>query len=183
MGHQPFESWILSNEPLLPEEEQRLNKHIAKCESCQEISTAWQEVEDIFTSRPLAEPKTGFTGRWLFRLEEMNKAEIARRQRRSSWMFFGVMAGAALVILSILMIQFVSSIHGPVQLFITGITMLAGLLTLAEAVQVAFIPFVEVLIVSVPPIWWFFIAFGASILTMLLAISVRQILNPRRVSL
>lgn len=183
MGHQPFESWIFSEELLLPEQEQRLNKHIKECESCHKISAAWQEVDDIFNSTPLAEPKAGFTGRWLFRLDEMNKAEIARRQRRSSWMFFGVMAGAALVILSILVIQFISSVHGPVQMFITGITMLAGLLTLAEAVQVAFIPFIEVLIVSVPPIWWFFIAFGASILTLLLAVSVRQILNPRRVSL
>jgi hypothetical protein len=80
-------------------------------------------------------------------------------------------------------VQFFSSVQAPVQVFITGVTMLAGLVTLASAVQVAFVPFLEVLIVSVPPIWWFFLAFAASLLTLLLAFSLRQFLIPRRVSL
>ena len=183
MSHQPFETWMLSEETLLPEQEQRLHGHIEECESCRQMSNAWQEVQGIFSATPIAEPAPGFTKRWQVRFNEMSMAEIARRQRQASWLFFGVMTGAALLILGFLVIQFFSTVQAPVQVFITGVTMLAGLLTLANAVQVAFIPFLEVLIVSVPPLWWFFLAFAASLLTLLLVFSVRQILNPRRVSL
>ena len=183
MGHQPFETWMLSEETLLPDQEQRLHDHIEICESCRQMSNAWQEVQGIFSATPLAEPSTGFTERWQVRFNEMSMAEIARSQRRASWLFFGVMTGAALLILGFLVIQFFSSVQAPVQVFIYGVTMLAGLLTLANAVQVAFIPFLEVLIVSIPPLWWFILAFAACLLTLLMTFSIRQFLFPRRVSL
>jgi predicted anti-sigma-YlaC factor YlaD len=183
MGHQPFETWMLSEENLLPEQEQRLQEHIMGCESCRQMSNAWQEVQEVITATPLVEPAAGFTERWQVRFNEMNLVEFAHRQRRVSWLFFGLMTGAALLIFSYLVIQFFSSVQAPVQVFITGVTMWAGLVTLANAVQVAFIPFLDVLVVSVPPLWWFILAFAASLLTLLLTFSIKQILNPRRVPL
>jgi predicted anti-sigma-YlaC factor YlaD len=183
MGHQPFETWMLSEETLLPDQEQRLHDHIEICESCRQMSNAWQEVQGIFSETPLAKPSAGFTERWQVRFNEMSMAEITRSQRRASWLFFGVMTGAALLILGFLVIQFFSSVQAPVQVFIYGVTMLAGLMTLANAVQVAFIPLLEVLIVSIPPLWWFILAFAACLLTLLMTFSIRQFLFPRRVSL
>lgn len=183
MGHQPFETWMLSEETLLPDQEQRLHDHIEICESCRQMSNAWQEVQGIFSATTLAEPSAGFTERWQFRFNEMSMAEIARSQRRASWLFFGVTTGAALLILGFLVIQFFSTVQAPVQVFIYGVTMLAGLMTLANAVQVAFLPFLEVLIVNIPPLWWFILAFAACLLTLLMTFSIRKFLYPRRVSL
>jgi predicted anti-sigma-YlaC factor YlaD len=183
MGHQPFETWMLSEENLLPDQEQRLQDHIEVCDSCRQMSNAWLEVQGFLSATTLVKPAPGFTERWQVRFAEMNVAENIRRQKRTSWLFFGTMIGAAILILGFMAVQFFSSVQAPVQVFITGVTMLAGLVTLASAVQVAFVPFLEVLIVSVPPIWWFFLAFAASLLTLLLAFSLRQFLIPRRVSL
>jgi len=183
MSHQPFETWMLTQETLLPDQEQRLHDHIEICESCRQMSNAWQEVQGIFSETPLAKPSAGFTERWQVRFHDMSIAEIARSQRRASWLFFGVTTGAALLILGFLVIQFFSSVQAPVQVFIYGVTMLAGLMTLANAVQVAFIPLLEVLIVSIPPLWWFILAFAACLLTLLMAFSIRQFVYLRRVSL
>ena len=183
MDHQPFETWMVTEEPLLPDQEQRLHEHIEICESCRQMSIAWQEVQGIFSATTLAEPSAGFTERWQARLNEINEAETARSQRRASWLFFGVTMGAALLILGFLVIQFFSTVQAPVQVFIYGVTMFAGLMALAHAVQVAFVPFVEVLIVNIPPLWWFILAFAACLLTLLMTFSIRQFIYPRMVSL
>jgi hypothetical protein len=129
--------------------------------------------------RPLA----GFTNRWQARLVDLSAKEIERKEKRASWVFFAVTAGAALVVFLIMVIQFFSSVQTPIQLFISGAAIIAGFLNLASAMQVAFIPFVEVLIISVPTIWWFIIPFTACLLTLVLTFSTRKFLYPRRVSL
>jgi hypothetical protein len=182
MVHKPFESWIVLEEPLLPDEEQRLHEHIESCESCRQLSTSWEEVQGFFQELPMERPLAGFTNRWQARLVDLSAKEIERKGKRASWVFFSVTAGAALLVLSIMVIQFFSSVQTPIQFFITGATLIAGFLNLASAMQVAFIPFIEVLIVSVPTIWWFMIASTACLLTLVLAFSARKILFPRRVS-
>lgn len=183
MGHKPFESWLISEEPLSPDEEQRLHEHIESCESCRQLSTSWKEVQGFFQELPMEQPSAGFTNRWQARLVDLSAQEIERKEKRASWVFFAVTAGAALFVLPIMVIQFFGSVQTPIQLFITGATLIAGFLNLASAFQVAFIPFIEVLIVSVPTIWWFIIAFTACLLTLVLTFSARKILFPRRVSL
>lgn len=183
MGHQPFETWMVSEETLLPDQEQRLHEHIEICESCRQMSNAWQEVQGIISTATLVEPSVGFTERWQSRFNDMSEAETARSQRRASWLFFGVTLGAALLILGFLGIQFFSTVQAPVQVFIYGVSLLAGLMTLANAVQTAFVPFVEVLLVNIPPLWWFILAFAACLLTLLMTLSIRQFVYPRRVSL
>jgi len=183
MGHQPFESWLFSEEQLLPDQEQKLHDHIESCVSCQQVSTAWEEVQGFLREIPLEEPVDGFTQRWQTRLADQNLKENYLRQHRISWLFFALTAGAALLVFGLLIIQYFTSVQTPVQAFITGITLLAGMLTIANAIQVAFIPFLEVLIVSVPPLWWFILAFAASMLTLVVTLAIRQILYPRRVSL
>ena len=183
MDHQPFETWMVTEELLLPDQEQRLHEHLEICESCRQMSTAWQEVQGIFSATTLAEPSAGFTERWQVRFNEMSETETARSQRRASWLFFGLTMGAALLILGFLVIQFFSTVQAPVQVFIYAVTILAGLVTLANAVQVAFVPFMEVLIVNIPPLWWFILAFAACLLTLLMTFSIRKFVYPRRVSL
>ena len=183
MDHQPFETWMVTEELLLPDQEQRLHEHLEICESCRQMSTAWQEVQGIFSATTLAEPSAGFTERWQVRFNEMSETETARSQRRASWLFFGLTMGAALLILGFLVIQVIYFGFCYLKGFIYGVTILAGLVTLANAVQVAFVPFMEVLIVNIPPLWWFILAFAACLLTLLMTFSIRKFVYPRRVSL
>ena len=183
MDHKPFESWLISDEPLLPEEEQRLHEHVESCESCRQLSTSWAEVQVLFREPQLVLPPGGFTERWQARLVNFNMIENERRQQRTSWIFFATMAGAALLILGFMAIQFFSSVQAPIQMFIGGMALIAGILNLASAMQIVIIPFLEVILVSVPIYWWLIIVIAACLLTLVLTLSARRILFPRRVSL
>ena len=113
---------------------------------------------------------------------ELQLIETEHRQKRISWMFFATMAGAASILFGFMAVQFFSSVQGPIQLFIGGLTLIAGFLNLTSAIQVALIPFLNVILVSVPTYWWFILVVAACLLTFVLALSTRRILSPRRVS-
>jgi anti-sigma factor RsiW len=183
MDHKPFEAWLISDEPLLPEDEQRLHEHIESCESCRQLSTSWAEVQDLFREPQLVQPPAGFTERWQTRLVDFNIIEKERSPQRASWIFFASMAGAALLILGFMAVQFFSSVQAPIQVFIGGMTLIAGVLNLASTLQIAIIPFLEVVLVSVPTYWWLIMVIAACLLTLVLTFSARRILFPRRVSL
>ena len=40
MNHQPFETWLLTDEELRPENERALDEHLETCGHCQEIKDA-----------------------------------------------------------------------------------------------------------------------------------------------
>lgn len=183
MDHKPYETWLVSEEPLSPDDKQRLQEHIDTCQSCRQLSISWREVHSYFQDLPMDKPSPAFTNRWQSRLADFKANQLARREKRTSWLFVAASAGAAIFVLSIMMVQLFSSIQAPIQLFITGATMVVGFLNLASAIQVALLPFIELVIVSVPTIWWFIIAFTACVLTLVLTFSAKQILFPRRVSL
>ncbi|UCD97764.1 MAG: hypothetical protein JSV42_12440 [Chloroflexota bacterium] len=183
MDHKPFESMLVSEEPLSQVEKQLLQEHIESCASCRQLSISWGEVNNFFEIQPLAKPLAGFTSRWQARLIVFNARELEIREKRASWVFFASTAAAALVVFLIMVVQFLNSFQTPLQVFITGAAMFAGLVNLASAAQVAFIPIVELVVVRVPSVWWFAIAGSACILILALTFSVRRILYPRRVSL
>ena len=183
MGHQPYETWLISEEPLLPEDKQLLDEHIESCDACRQLSYSWVEVQGLFREPQLARPSPGFAKRWQARLVEVELLEAERRQKRMSWMFFAVMAGAAAILLGFMVVQIFSSVQTPVQLFIGGMTLITGVLNLASAMQVAIIPFLNVILVSVPTYWWLILVLAACLLTLVLTLSARRILFSRRVSL
>lgn len=183
MDHRPYETWLVSEEPLSPDDEKKLHEHIATCESCRQLSISWGEVHYFFQELPMEKPSPAFTIRWKSRLSEFSAGEIARREKRASWIFVAVSAGAAIFSLAVMMAQFFSTIQAPIQLFISGVTLIAGFLNLASAIQIVFIPFIELVILSVPSFWWLFIPITACLLTLALIFSAKQILSPRRVLL
>ena len=183
MGHQPFETWLLSGETLLPKDEQQLQEHLNNCDACQLLSASWNELDALFHEAPLEKPAPGFTMRWKARLAGLEQTELLRKQQRTSWLFFSLSAAAALLVLVYLVIQFFVSVQSPVQVFISGLTLWAGLLTLASAFQVAFIPFLEVLLVNIPIYWWIILAMAVSMCIVMFSFSIRYFLIPRRVSL
>jgi predicted anti-sigma-YlaC factor YlaD len=183
MGHQPFESWLLSGETLPPEQEQHLQEHLNSCQTCQQLSSAWPEVDKLLQGASLKEPAPGFTARWQSRLAALENVELLTRQRRNTWLFFAVSAGAALLVIIYMIVQYFTSVQAPVQFFISGLTLWAGFLTLVSAAEVAFPPFVELLLVSIPIHWWLIFSALVGIAVLFSTISIRYILLPRRASI
>lgn len=182
MGHQPFETWILSGESLPPDQEQQLQEHLINCGTCQHLSSSWNEVDALLHAARLEKPAPGFTARWQARLSGLENLELRRKQKRASWLFFGVSTGAALLVLTYMIMQFFASVQAPVQVFITGLTLWAGVLTLVDAAEIAFLPLMELLLVNIPIYWWIIIASLVSLFVVLSSISIRYIFLPRRAS-
>lgn len=183
MSHQPYESWLLSEEPLKPDQVQVLHDHLESCASCRQLSIAWQEVRGMLQDAPLEKPVVGFTARWQARIAALSVKESYWKQRRKSWWFLSVSGGVLIFVLITMGIYYFTSLQSPIQFFISGVSLFAGLLALVDAFQVAFIPILEVLMVSIPPLWWVIFAFGFSSLLLIWTYSLRRILFPRRVTI
>ena len=92
MNHQPFEDWLLSDEPLDQEQETSLRQHLTDCLKCTTLSQVWQSVEQELARTPQISPAPGFTERWQARLAEKR----AQMQRRLVWWAIGFSSSAAL---------------------------------------------------------------------------------------
>ena len=73
MNHRPFETWLLDNQPLTPEEKRGLQIHLQECVHC----TALAEVNLELRSVKMVSPAAGFTARFQQRL----KVQRLREQR------------------------------------------------------------------------------------------------------
>jgi hypothetical protein len=93
--HLLFEEWLLSTSSLTPEEHETLQEHLKSCESCRQLSEAWQDVEYQLKSAPLRSPEPGFTNRWQIRLAQ----DQLRFQRRQSIYLLALGGGVAVVLL------------------------------------------------------------------------------------
>ena len=120
MDHQPYESWLVVDEPLLPDQEANLQEHLKSCASCRQLHNSWQDVEALFVEQTIVQPKPGFTERWQVRLAKEFSQENERQQRRSSWIFLGSTTGAAFLVLIIMAIGFFSTVQNSTEVFISG---------------------------------------------------------------
>lgn len=98
MSHQPFEAWILDNEPLSTEERRTLQAHLATCGQCQRLERRWQAVHQELRGHRMVAPALGFTQRWVASLAERK----IREQRKQAWRIFVGLLGGALFILLVL---------------------------------------------------------------------------------
>lgn len=83
MNHQPFETWIFSDESLEPEKQTQLASHLNECEQCRIRSDNLSAIHTIFTSSTSPAPSPGFTQRWHARLSIHRQ----KQQRNRLWAF------------------------------------------------------------------------------------------------
>jgi hypothetical protein len=181
MDHKPYESWLVADEPLLPEQALSLQEHLDSCEACRQLQKSWDEVEGIFEERIFILPQPGFTERWQMKLAAELKIETEKQQVRSTWMFLAATTGAAFMVLVIMAIRFFSSLQNSTEVFISSMTFFAGVLNLTATIQKAILPIFEVLLISVPTPWWLLFVAVTSMLVLVLAFSTLRILKTRRV--
>ncbi|MFW5714254.1 MAG: anti-sigma factor family protein [Brevefilum sp.] len=102
MNHQPFESWILSNDPLQPEDTKILNEHLQTCEDCRQLSMAMEGIHQTFSNAPNPMPAPGFSRRWHERLAAYRQ----RREQQRMWLLpLGMFGLASLLSLAVLVLE------------------------------------------------------------------------------
>jgi predicted anti-sigma-YlaC factor YlaD len=102
MSHQPYETFLFSDEVLDQEEQDLLDAHLKACEVCTALSKSFSNLQLAFSSSSFPEPAPGFTERWQFRLASAQQ----RRQIRNLWMMtMGFFALASLTMLIIILIN------------------------------------------------------------------------------
>lgn len=101
MNHQPFRNWLLSEEALSDEQLQSLREHLASCDSCSQIDSAWRELAPVLRHPLQVEPALGFTSRWQAHLAEYE----ARQKARQGWVSIGITTFIALALFIIFVIQ------------------------------------------------------------------------------
>lgn len=109
MKHQPFRRWLISEEPLSVEQSQALRDHLSSCESCNEIETAWKELELVIRRTPDVDPAPGFPERWQSHLLEYQ----SHRQARRGWLTISLTALVVASLLVVLIAQLWSLYQAP----------------------------------------------------------------------
>jgi hypothetical protein len=99
MNHQPYEDWLLNDQPLTPTEKRDLDAHIRTCKSCAALAETVFELRSV---RAIS-PKPGFVGRFKKRLAARRIAD--RRRRLWSPIVF-LLGGAALLLWLTALMQF-----------------------------------------------------------------------------
>jgi hypothetical protein len=179
MNHQPYENWLLEDDPLLPEQEQALQTHLAGCASCQELDLAWKSVAYHLKHTQEVVPAAGFTARW----QEKLAAEQERRHRMQSLLVLTLSLGAA-GILALVMINLVYPLwRVPGLVFWTSVyqlfTLSQWLNMLRDLGAGLFNPTGQEF--TLAPLWFLFLIGLACELGVLWMISVRRLMNPKKV--
>jgi hypothetical protein len=78
MNHQPFEFWLLEDQPLEPEQKRDLQSHLRACTHCTALAETGVALRSA-RERGLAAPAAGFTLRFRDRLAAHKAAERRRR--------------------------------------------------------------------------------------------------------
>jgi hypothetical protein len=112
MNHQPFETWLLSEETLPPVQAQALREHLQSCEACQGLEQSWSGVAQLLQKTGPAAPAPGFTARWQARMAE----ERRLRQQRNAWRMLAFTGSIAFVLLILLGATALDLFQSPEQL-------------------------------------------------------------------
>jgi hypothetical protein len=121
--HNPFEEWILQDEPLNEAQESALNQHVAACGQCHELQLNWQHTHQQIKTITMATPAPGFSQRWQASLPQRRMRQQAQVRR-----FFKYLIGINLLSFVGLIATFVLGtspldlvsglLHGSVSIFL-----------------------------------------------------------------
>jgi hypothetical protein len=166
MNHQPFEEWLLNEEPVTPEQKRELDLHLRSCEYC----SALAETGMVLRSVRLASPTAGFTNRFQARLAEHKIADRRRKLWGAGWFILG---GLSLLMWfagpSILTI-----ISSPENWIATLVEWGIFLITTFQALTQAGEVFLHVVPGFLPPFAWMIIVSGFAGFGLIWSVSIWQ---------
>lgn len=170
MNHQPFNTWLYEDKPLDSSQRVELLQHLKECPECKQQHEAWMNVKHMLQTAEPVQPRPQFSARWLAGLE----ARRLRQQRRQVRITILCLSGAALLILSGLIVHFFST-SSFADLFAsvigTSTQVAVGLLNIGE--------FFETLLHFLPPALstaiWFILASWICLLCLVWVFSIWRI--------
>jgi predicted anti-sigma-YlaC factor YlaD len=179
MNHQPFEKWLLADEPPSGEQALELRNHLRDCPRCRQLEASWAEVNTLFQNSEQIAPAPGFTTRWQTRLE----AQQARNRRfyRQPWFYLVLNIGIASVLLILLGLQLGRAFHSSAQLLLVKAFFLSSLLTIADIAQNILSIFLQVT-EWFPIVQWAFLLGMSGFLGMLWITVGRQLVSTRSIT-
>lgn len=179
MSHQPFETWLLSEEPLSTEQAQALRDHLRECPACQQVDASWAGTRQLFRAAPPAAPAPGFTARWQARQAEQQ----AQRYRRQTMALLGFTAGSAAVFFTALVVRWFLVMRSPGALLSDLSFRLTALLVFADSTSSVIAALWRGLLLSVPLPVWVLVPGSISFLIVLWLVAFQQLTSARRVQL
>ncbi|RMF50696.1 MAG: hypothetical protein D6755_00785 [Anaerolineae bacterium] len=174
MNHQPFETWLLADEPLTPQAQRALQDHLQTCTDCQHLQASWSEVLSRFQTAPEPQPAPGFVARWQQRLDDHRR----RMERRQALLFIAINAGGMAFILLLFLLLVAVSFDSPLAWLLSMSKHLAILFAMLEAIGHA----ARIIAAFMPLSWWIGLLQAGVLLLALWLCSVQKFLLPRRVS-
>jgi hypothetical protein len=159
MNHQPYENWLLDENPLSESQANSLEEHLQRCTECSQLNLAWMAARRQLDLKPQMEPKAGFSKRWMDSLAERRTREHTRQTRR---LFIGFGATSLALLVLWLIITLVTA--SPASMLAGLIeTVLRGIVRLQQITQF-FKLFSGGVSIAVMAILWTLGAFGLCIL-------------------
>lgn len=153
MNHQPFESWILDEEPLAKQQLSELEDHLLCCPSCKSLQESWLIAKHQIKSAPVKQAAPGFSMRWQSSLKERREAE-ERAQSRTLFIWIGCIIAVLLISLAVIAMPEISIIT-------VMITLVTNLVTFSTSLD-GLLQFVLSITRSVPPTTLILVAIGLS---------------------
>ncbi len=174
MNHQPFETWLLADEPLNAQAQHILHEHLQTCTQCRALQESWREVLSRFQTAPEPHPAPGFVSRW----QEYLDARKQRAEKRRALLLVAInLGGMALILLTFLLLAALV-FDSPLAWLLSVAKQFAVMLTIFEAIGQT----VRVIAPFMPISWWIALLQGSVLLLALWLCSIQKFLLPRRVS-
>jgi predicted anti-sigma-YlaC factor YlaD len=182
MNHQPFEEWLLADEPPAGEQALELREHLRDCPRCRELEAGWAGVHILFQSSEQIAPTPGFSSRWQTRLYAQQEQAFKRRHHRQPWLLFALNFVIAAALLILLSLELWRTFHSTAQLLLVKAFILSLILTLVDLSQDILTASIQVA-VRFPVVLWVFLLGLSGFLGSLWITVGRQLVSTRRITL
>jgi predicted anti-sigma-YlaC factor YlaD len=176
-NHLLIEEWLFSTSSLTPEEHAQLQEHLKSCESCRQLSEAWQEVEYRLNSAPLRAPEPGFTSRWQSRLAQ----EQLRQQQLQTVYVLAMGVGVALSLILLLGLLAWPMVRNPLPYLMVWSYQLTTSFYFFSGVGRALGTVARTLFGLVPGTLWVAMLVALGSLQVVWIVAYRKLTSPRRV--
>lgn len=81
MNHQPFETWILGENPASAAEKELLKRHLQECPDCDRLQESWKKAHRQIVTAGIKKAPVNFVSNWqakLVQFKEKRQRKIAR---------------------------------------------------------------------------------------------------------
>ncbi len=158
MKHQPFENWLLFDDPLAPDQAQALEEHLQVCEQCQGLQQSWHGVASLFQESPDLDPSPGFSDRWQARLKQEDQGLQEARHRWHSWITLILFANGVSILSVLLGMTFFNTFDSLTEFLLVWVYRLTSLLTVINIFQNLLAIMVRTIPGLLPPSGWAILA-------------------------